>query len=1485
MTDKNKHTKSKSRRKWPWIVLLCIVGLIGFIRLSLMTGPVHRWVKNTIVDVAKNQLAPSLSIDDLSGDLWNSATLTNVVLTRDGTVASIDTVHIEFSPLSYFSDAFKIHEVRLVKPFVKIKQQPDSTFNVQKWLTSTDTTSSTFAFSVSNLLIKNGRFDVNMPQTLPDSSFIIDDLNLAGSVGYFGERYDAKINDFNFNIKNTRLDSPVSFAAVADANESSITLEKLVIATGNSMLNATGRANLIDSTTDIHASVNPLGWKDIAAYMDSVPIQKDIQMELQLNGSAKDFEATIDAKADGIDGLSIRGNFNRHTAITLTSLRVSADQLDLETFMGDTSMPRLQNLDFSAQGRVPLDEYQKAQMQGTLSAANIKQGDYQLDRIQGTFTLENENAKIRLEPVNGGQRLIANANLSQIWSDQPSVFVTVKGTQINPATWVGDSQYNGSLTFNGQVSGAGWFPEQDVWNYKFSVNDSRLMQQPIDKATFTGKFNQQRATNQTRILIAESEVKFQAEAKQLQAIPQFSYTLNIKNLNLADLTGLEEYPSFINASAIGNGEGSSLENLEMQTTLQMDSSVFKGEEIQNFVVNAQITDSIVWVQNANLTSGIADGTFSGRFHLQDFYASDNSMKLNLELKDLSSFASLAEVEILQAKGTINGELAPAGQDSLVFNGMVDLTDINYDNQFIAQKIDGDVRVELEEDPQFLVDVNISQPNISSVDIQNIGLKTEGKITESVTAGSFEVRLTGNNEGSINQAGTYRLMEDTTSVELTGFDLTSSLRTLSLQKPFHATYTNGAIQTDTLFLSSDDDVAFMELSIPYADSLQQQAYLKGENLNLSVLQNAFLDEALIEGVLFGEMNIARTDTSLTATSDFVMSGLVYQETRLDTLLLRADIKNERLNGMMELHQGGELIAEGDLDVPFKIENPDQLDEGFFEQPVSGHLTLNALSLERFSRLLEQAGYENTKGTVQFNGSLEGQAGEPKLDAKLSLKDTELSGVPIDSLIASVNYQHQQSNLDFNATLTSLKQKALEVDASMPLNVDLRNFDVALPGPQDSISVNIITQQFNLKALNDFVNRDMARNLEGQIDGEVTIRGPRANLQTDGKFTLQRGAVRVVPAGIRLDHIESTVQFKPDKIVLSKLNMESGSGRLNAKGELALEQLVPGDIDITINAKNFKVANTDEYNALINLDLKVGGSVTRPDISGNLGVINGFIELDNFGEKSVEQIELDTTLTPQMQISLYDSLSLDINIEFNRRFFVRNQRYLEMEIELEGQLDILKDTGQDVELFGTLNTVRGYARPLGKRFELEEGSLAFSGPPANPQLNIRTLYEPPQANQEIKIWYTIEGTVEDPQFKYESSPPMDLAGIISYTLFGQPFYKLNPTEQSVASSSSNNAAADFAVEVLLDRVESLATRRLGIDVVRIENTRVGGDSGTSITTGWYINPKVFFAIQNLITGSTPTTGFYLEYYLQQNLKLILSQGNDNRQGVDVQWEYDY
>ena len=151
--------------------------------------------------------------------------------------------------------------------------------------------------------------------------------------------------------------------------------------------------------------------------------------------------------------------------------------------------------------------------------------------------------------------------------------------------------------------------------------------------------------------------------------------------------------------------------------------------------------------------------------------------------------------------------------------------------------------------------------------------------------------------------------------------------------------------------------------------------------------------------------------------------------------------------------------------------------------------------------------------------------------------------------------------------------------------------------------------------------------------------------------------------------------------------------------------------------------------------------------------------------------------------------------------------------------------------------GYARPLGKNFILDEGTVTFTGPVDNPTLNVITRYDPPQS-QDVRIFYIIEGTAQDPQFRFASEPQLELQDIISYTLFGKPFYELESWEQVVAGSGSSPSATDIALDLLLDRVETLASQRLGIDVVQIDNTGSGSSSTTSIKTGWYLNKNTFF-----------------------------------------------
>src|SRR5690606_4778240 len=128
---------------------------------------------------------------------------------------------------------------------------------------------------------------------------------------------------------------------------------------------------------------------------------------------------------------------------------------------------------------------------------------------------------------------------------------------------------------------------------------------------------------------------------------------------------------------------------------------------------------------------------------------------------------------------------------------------------------------------------------------------------------------------------------------------------------------------------------------------------------------------------------------------------------------------------------------------------------------------------------------------------------------------------------------------------------------------------------------------------------------------------------------------------------------------------------------------------------------------------------------------------------------------------------MSVEFDRQFFIRNSQYLEMEVELAGTVDLVKEPGSDLQLFGSIEGVQGYATPLGRRFNLEEAVVTFSGPVGNPELMVRTIYRPPQPADDVTLWYIVEGTVEEPEFRFDSDPYLELQDIVSYTLFGRPF----------------------------------------------------------------------------------------------------------------------
>ncbi|MBO6584636.1 MAG: translocation/assembly module TamB domain-containing protein [Gracilimonas sp.] len=1511
MSEKNTHIMVRILKVTGWTLLALFI-LGAALRLSLKTSPVHNLAKNKITSLANQQLNGTLSIGDIDGDLWNDFIVTSITLQQTDTLASIDTLGIRYNIWSLLNSSFQAQQIRVNGLNASIIEEADTTFNVQNLVKEAEPTQpsseSAFGLYLEKILVENSSVFVRSSSYLPDSALTIENLNASAGF-YLDEEISGSLSSLSFKVKEGRLPSAIAVETAGSYQNQEITLNRLVVETGRSLLNASAFANLQDSTFNARAETNPFSLIDLQAYLQNDIPAQELQLGLKVGGSADSLHIEVTAEGEGFDEFLAITDLSFSGAPTLKKLGISAQNIDVGYFTNDSVKAYVEGFQATVEGQIT-QNYQNMNATWGYTLSGIRYQDYVFEEFFGSGTIANEELRANFELSDGEDRIIANPSVQQLFDEHPSWQVPVVVSNLDIGWWLQNPELNGKLSLRGRFDGKGFQPSEQPWTFRLYPSSSAksrpaFVNKPgepkrmiphvgTDTLTINGQvisdFNIQGSVTKDSlkaggfVQLIDSKISFNsAVADYLGEAPSYSYNVNTLSFNASEIAGVEDLPTSINLKADGFGRYFDPDKIELQSNLLIDSSYVNGAAFDRLNIMANLNGNILTISEGDLNSEVIEGTFSGRRNLQDQSDPMNKLAVDMKIKNLQPLASVLGIQLLSAQGTVTGNITEK-EKRLQFDGNVDLQDFKYDTLLSAQSIEGNTLIGIGDNYSYDLTLNFGQPAYSDFALQDIHFETIGIASPDSMNGTFMLDIESDDAGEITQSGNYEinLASLRTHLMWQKFDFTTPARVLSLQSPFRLTYQDATIQTDTLHLQSDGGT-YLTMAIPYADSLKQEGWIRGRDFDFGVIQEIIFDERFVDGILSGNMRFANSPQDLSGDGLLTFTNLAYQGTEVDTMNLNFSLVAERLKAELGLKMNGEEKVSGRLDVPFVAADPASLDDSFFEEPVSGQFVINPVQLSEFQNLLNAFGITGTRGILSFNGVLSGTAGEPDMEGIFQLADPTLSGIKIDSAFAEFRYHHQQKNVTANAEIRAQGQQAASIRSELPISVDFRTLSMNMPDEDDSLYISMVTDDFNLSVFNDFLDKQYMNKLRGMLNADIKIAGTKSTLTPEGYLRLDKGELSVPIAGIKLTQIKSELDFNESGLRLKELTARSGSGRFNANGSIAMEGITPTNLNIDAKATRFRLANTSDYNLTIDLDSKLSGKPTRPEASGELRVKNGFVYLQDFGERSVETVELEGEETSSF--SAYDSLSIDMRFVIERNFLIRNRRYLDMEIALTGELDAQKQVEQDLQLFGTLNAQRGYVRPLGKQFTLDEGTFTFSGPVTNPDLFIKTSYVPQSSQKQgdpIILYYIIEGQAEDPDFRFESTPQMEQQDIVCYTLFNKPCYALESWQQ-VVSGSSGSSPTDLLVDVLLDEFETLATQQLGIDVVQIDNS--GANGNPSIKTGWYLNRRTFFAIVNEISGATPETLFILEYLLTKNLDLILTQGDDNRQGIDIRWQYDY
>ena len=504
-----------------------------------------------------------------------------------------------------------------------------------------------------------------------------------------------------------------------------------------------------------------------------------------------------------------------------------------------------------------------------------------------------------------------------------------------------------------------------------------------------------------------------------------------------------------------------------------------------------------------------------------------------------------------------------------------------------------------------------------------------------------------------------------------------------------------------------------------------------------------------------------------------------------------------------------------------------------------------------------------GRVNLDAHVTGTAEDPRVAGKLDFVKGTYNDTPVPELHGTFSYANKQ--LTTNATAVDSTGKVLaSVNGTVPI-------DLALSGVTGSrlldlpVNVTLASDSLPIGLIPQFTAA--VTDVGGRAIGNVSVAGTLKRPVLKGNVTLSEVQFKLAATGAFLEHVNGSIRMTGDSVFVDSI-AGIANGPVRIAGTIAVGNWREPTFDLTFVARDAQLLNNASGEVHADADLRMGGGLTAPTVTGVVGVEHGVLYIPaSRGKKIIGAGDpalfavVDTSLAVQRnlfpaQSAMFKNLKVDVDLNVARNTWVRS-RDANVEVFTDGPLK-LTVLGDALTLTGAIDADRGEYTFLAKRFQIKRGSALFIGTPdLNPTLQITAEYQVKQAaGTATNIRVLIGGTVLSPRISLESDaqPPLSQSDLLSYLAFGERSTSLLQFNQSPLSPTSGgnllNVAgsrlAGIAIGVALDEAKGSAARSLGLDVFNITPGDIPGFSnggfdqflkGTEIEMGRYINPRTF------------------------------------------------
>lgn len=551
-----------------------------------------------------------------------------------------------------------------------------------------------------------------------------------------------------------------------------------------------------------------------------------------------------------------------------------------------------------------------------------------------------------------------------------------------------------------------------------------------------------------------------------------------------------------------------------------------------------------------------------------------------------------------------------------------------------------------------------------------------------------------------------------------------------------------------------------------------------------------------------------------------------------------------------------------------------------------LNIDKLPLDTVAAFMTQA--PKMSGLLAVKARVAGTAAAPEIAVSAKLSDASFMGQAYTGASADIGYQSGKASL--RAIVQQDAAHSLNATGTLPLALSWHDgwrADFA-----NGMDMRLQSSDVSLAFLNAFGGKAV-ENITGELSLDISARGSVKQPDLRGNFRLRNGKLKVIPTGVEVQQITVAGDLDSRSLTLREFSARAKDGEIRGGGSLALKNYDIGAVKLMLAVRRWPAVETARYQVKIDGNVEIEGAVGAPKIKGQITVIDGSLRPDlAFLEQSKVPFKRDETIvvvrrsgatgqasTPVQKTNgstasdFTKNVQLDLTVRAPSNVWIRHPDFVS---ELSGNVHLTKAPQRELDLTGRIDVVRGWFALQGRRFQLENGTIQFTGgDKINPSLSILAKYRLP----EYEVDATIGGTVEKPSLTLASQPRLEQADILALLIFGRPINTLNQSERGTLQESAIGITSGYVA----GRIANSVSAALGLDSLGVDIREVDF-SGGRVGFGHYVGSKTYVSVSQQLSGEHGRE-VQLEYQIARDWKIGTSTTSTGSNGIDIIWHKRY